>query len=164
MIYRCRDCADKLVATPKFPPAMKTEVSSTQASLDNLRQQIDSVGQKMGTLQSEMAAKLDSVGSVTGLISVKTAADISSKEKPSTFASAVTSNLSSIVKSTVASTFKEQRREDRDKATIVKYGLVEDMNDVIDAKEILLAIGCDLQVLSFVRLGHLKPASDSKLS
>ena len=44
------------------------------------------------------------------------------------------------------------------------YGLVEDMNDVTDAKNILSAIGCDLQALSCVRLGRLKPASDPKLS
>ena len=76
----------------------------------------------------------------------------------------MTSNLSSIVKLAVASTFKEQRRVDRDKAIIVMYGLVEDMNDVIDAEKILSAISCDLLALSCVRLGHLKPASDPILA
>ena len=119
--------------------------SSIQAYLDNLRQQIHSVGQRVEALHSEMAAKLDSVGSSAGRISAETAIHFSSKERPSTFASAMTSNLSSIVKSAVASTFKEYRRVDRDKATIVMYGLVEDMNDVIDEKKILSAIGCDCQ-------------------
>ena len=113
MNCRCKDCADKQAAASKFPSAMEAEVNSIQAFLDNLWQQIDSVSQKVGTLQSEMAAKLDSVGLAAGLISAKTAANISSKEKPNTFASAVTSNRSSIVKSAVASTFKEQKSRPR---------------------------------------------------
>ena len=69
-------------------------------------------------------------------------------EKHSSYADAVSSNLTNIGKLAVASTFKEQKKEDHGKATIVLYGVVEDGNVVVCAHNILSTIYCNFQAIS----------------
>ena len=77
----------------------------------------------------------------------------------STYAGAVSSNLTNIVKTAVASSIKEQRRFDRSKASIVMYSVVEDRNDSVYAHKILSAIDFDLQIDGCIRLGSPRPTS-----
>ena len=84
-----------------------------------------------------MIAKLDCVNLVAGIAPPGEIINKSSKAKPSTYADVVATNLSSIVTLTVISTLKQQRREDRSKASIVLYGVVDDRNDTIYIRKIL---------------------------
>ena len=59
----------------------------------------------------------------------------------------------------MASAFKDQRRVDRCKASIVIYVVIEDRNDRVDAHKIPSAIICDFQIVGCIRLGSPRPAS-----
>ena len=106
-----------------------------------------------------MLSKLDSVSIVAATKPEEVIAEGIIKNKPNTQSGAVSPNLSNIVTSVVVSSIKEQKIVDRSKASIVIYGVVEDMNDSVDAHKIISAINCDLQIVSCIRLGSPRSAS-----
>ena len=117
------------------------------------------MGHSIDAQQKAMLSKLESVSIVAAAKSEEVMAEEITKNKPSTYAGAVSSNLSNIVKSAVASSIKEQRRVGRSKASIVIYDVVEDRNDSVDTRKILSVINCDLQIVGCVRLRSPCPAS-----
>ena len=117
------------------------------------------MGQSIEALQKVMLNKLDSVNIVAAAIPDEAILEGITKNKPSTYAGAVSSNLTNIVKTAVASSIKEQRRVDRSKASIVMYSVVEDRNDSVYAHKILSAIDFDLQIDGCIRLGSPRPTS-----
>ena len=94
------------MSTLQVKIALNTGVyKNFQLSLDSLRLQVDSISQCIKVMQKEMLSKLDGLNQSTGTALSETNIDKTVKEKP-TYANAVSTNLFSIVKSAVVSTFK----------------------------------------------------------
>ena len=103
---RCKVCAEKMSTIPAKIALDTSVINNFQLSLDSLRLQVDSIGQRIDVMQKEILSKLDGLNQSTGTALSEINIDETVKEKR-TYADAVSTNLSSIVKSAVISTFKQ---------------------------------------------------------
>ena len=135
------------------------EAVTFAAEVIDLKSKVTDIGKQMSSLQSTLAvfAPVDSVR--TGSLPNGDTKGISSTKKSYACAVGLNEGLAKVVKSVVADSFKNQRIQDRDKASLVIHGVAETRNDLGTVRDFLKPIDCAESVLRVYRLGK-EPAQN----
>ena len=112
------------------------------AEVIDLKSKVTDIGKQLSALQSTLAvfAPVDSVR--TGSLPNGDTKGISSTKKSYACAVGLNEGLAKVVKSVVADSFKNQRIQDRDKASLVIHGVAETRNDLGTVRDFLKPIDC----------------------
>lgn len=136
--------------------SMSTQVSDLSAKMVVITQQISSLQSSMSTVFTSISASNTSNTNDTDTSSGVRNSSIMS------YSHAVTKDISDMVKSAVTTSLQEQksaeRKEERDKATVVLYNAKENGQDPADVRALLSKLQCDIGFSSCYRLGRSPPS------
>jgi hypothetical protein len=136
--------------------SMSTQVSDLSAKMVVITQQISSLQSSMSTVFTSISASNTSDTNDTATSSGVRNSSIMS------YSQAVTKDISDMVKSAVTTSLQEQksaeRKEERDKATVVLYNAKENGQDPADVRALLSKLQCDIGFSSCYRLGRSPPS------
>ena len=167
MTYTCQACQQMCKAGIPMSNSGQSAADSMHLTkrIDDLCNKICNLATKMEEIQSEFGSKLSFITSSTednedvALLSNKASTSLEAKpDKAQSYAQVLSMNISKAVKSSVAESLKLQKQTDRDKASVVIYGVPEN-NDLEKVKGILQTIGYNGPIICVKRMG--RPAADA---
>lgn len=165
LIYRCKECQEKSVTVPIEHCEPVVELSNRiNAEMSTVKQSIAALDVKLSSILSSVnqhSCDLSLGVPVVNKTSDKACLDKSGGTNKS-YAAAVGTNLPEIVKTVLAESVKEQRRSERDNASLVIYNLKESSNDIKKVRELFCYCDCADTVVQVVRLGKPSQPSVSK--
>ena len=164
LAHRCKACQEN-----QRNCAASSVVTAT-ASDPQVSQEIANMKQSIAALDSKISSVLTSISSINGNLFCAQKKDVSSanhitasSEKSDivkSYATTVGCDLPSIVKTVVNESVKAQRNNERDKSSVVIYGLQESNNDLAKVRGLLQVCDCADSVVRISRLGKPVAGSD----
>ena len=83
--------------------------------------------------------------------------------KPVSYAAAISSNMSDIVKSAVATSIGENKAVERGRTLVAIHNLNESNNGVINVQDLFDYLGCNMRMVKVSRLGRIKSSKKPRL-
>jgi hypothetical protein len=160
--YYCKTCLQsspdigKPVAGISMSHTATTTPDSVAAQVNNLDVKVSDIGQQLSDLKqviATLAAKSTAAIDITNAPSASSSTSSTSSVALS-YAAAAAKDIKQVVKDAVNETIKRQQSASREQATIAIYGLPEKDHDRTDFTAITTALGCNVKVISMMRIGR----------
>ena len=179
--YYCSVCSqsrDTTTSAGNFPGGIPKPVitnvninrSADQAIIQEVKDDIADLVKQFDSLQHDLHtalsskdltdAALSTLGSVN---SVPTTTHASSGVKSVSYAAAISSNISDIVKCAVATSIRENKAIERGRVLVAIHNLNEHENDVINVQDLFDYIECNVRVVKVIHLGRMKSSKKPHL-